>query len=222
MPPWAERRSSRSSSSSSPRCRSSWTRRAADQRDARARLRRHGARAEHHRRLRRPARPRLRRVLRDRRVHDGLARLGLLLRGQRRGGRPLPRRAASPPTCPGIHLNFFFVLVAAVIFTTIAGMLIGLPTLRLRGDYIAIVTLAFGEIIGRIAVNGDEIKLSSRAAHRRRCSRTVRRRPDVHRGQTGHHAGRQDRPTLRRPVHVAQPQAVVLGRARARGASCCS
>src|SRR4029450_8526786 len=36
----------------------------------------------------------------------------------------------------------------------------GLPTLRLRGDYIAIVTLAFGEIIGRIAVNGDEIKLA--------------------------------------------------------------
>jgi branched-chain amino acid transport system permease protein len=61
---------------------------------------------------------------------------------------------------PGIHLNFFLVLVFAVLFTTIAGMLIGLPTLRLRGDYIAIVTLAFGEIIGRIAVNGDEVKLS--------------------------------------------------------------
>jgi branched-chain amino acid transport system permease protein len=61
---------------------------------------------------------------------------------------------------PGIHMNFLLVLVAAVILTTIAGMLIGLPTLRLRGDYIAIVTLAFGEIIGRIAVNGDAVKLS--------------------------------------------------------------
>jgi branched-chain amino acid transport system permease protein len=61
---------------------------------------------------------------------------------------------------PGIHLNFFMILVFAVLFTTIAGMLIGLPTLRLRGDYIAIVTLAFGEIIGRIAVNGDELRLS--------------------------------------------------------------
>ena len=60
---------------------------------------------------------------------------------------------------PGIHMNFLLVLVAAVIFTTIAGMLIGLPTLRLRGDYIAIVTLAFGEIIGRIAINGDQIKI---------------------------------------------------------------
>ena len=61
---------------------------------------------------------------------------------------------------PGIHLNFFLILVFAVLFTTIAGMLIGLPTLRLRGDYIAIVTLAFGEIIGKIAVNSDQIKLS--------------------------------------------------------------
>jgi branched-chain amino acid transport system permease protein len=61
---------------------------------------------------------------------------------------------------PGIHVNFLLILVAAVILTTIAGMLIGLPTLRLRGDYIAIVTLAFGEIIGKIAVNGDGIKLS--------------------------------------------------------------
>jgi branched-chain amino acid transport system permease protein len=62
---------------------------------------------------------------------------------------------------PGIHLNFILCLIAAVILTTIAGMLIGLPTLRLRGDYIAIVTLAFGEIIGKIAVNGDSIKLSA-------------------------------------------------------------
>jgi branched-chain amino acid transport system permease protein len=60
-------------------------------------------------------------------------------------------------TLPGLHVNFIIVLVFAVIATTTAGMLIGLPTLRLRGDYIAIVTLAFGEIIGRIAVNGDEL-----------------------------------------------------------------
>jgi branched-chain amino acid transport system permease protein len=58
---------------------------------------------------------------------------------------------------PGVHLNFLLVLVIAVIICTIAGMLIGLPTLRLRGDYIAIVTLAFGEIIGRIVLNGDQI-----------------------------------------------------------------
>jgi branched-chain amino acid transport system permease protein len=61
---------------------------------------------------------------------------------------------------PGIHMNFLLVLVFAVIFTTAAGMFIGLPTLRLRGDYIAIVTLAFGEIIGRVAINGDQIAIS--------------------------------------------------------------
>jgi branched-chain amino acid transport system permease protein len=61
-------------------------------------------------------------------------------------------------TLPGIHLNFLLVLVAAVIVCAIFGVLIGLPTLRLRGDYIAIVTLAFGEIIGRVAVNGDSLK----------------------------------------------------------------
>jgi branched-chain amino acid transport system permease protein len=60
---------------------------------------------------------------------------------------------------PGIHLNFILILIAAAILCAIAGALIGIPTLRLRGDYIAIVTLAFGEIIRLIAVNGDEIKL---------------------------------------------------------------
>jgi branched-chain amino acid transport system permease protein len=58
---------------------------------------------------------------------------------------------------PGIHLNFLLVAVAAVMTTAIAGALIGLPTLRLRGDYIAIVTLAFGEIIRVFALNGNEI-----------------------------------------------------------------
>jgi branched-chain amino acid transport system permease protein len=58
---------------------------------------------------------------------------------------------------PGIHFNFLLVILVAIVVTTIAGMLIGLPTLRLRGDYIAIVTLAFGEIVGRLVINGDEI-----------------------------------------------------------------
>jgi branched-chain amino acid transport system permease protein len=61
---------------------------------------------------------------------------------------------------PGIHVNFLLVLIIAAVFTTIAGVIIGLPTLRLRGDYIAIVTLAFGEIIHRVAINGDEVELA--------------------------------------------------------------
>jgi branched-chain amino acid transport system permease protein len=60
---------------------------------------------------------------------------------------------------PGIHINFILILVAAVIIAAALGVLIGTPTLRLRGDYIAIVTLAFGEIIGRVAVNGDSVKI---------------------------------------------------------------
>ena len=66
----------------------------------RRRVRRHGAGPEHRRRLRRPARPRLRRVLRDRRVHDGVVRLRPLLLGQRREGHPRRRPATSPATCP--------------------------------------------------------------------------------------------------------------------------
>ena len=57
---------------------------------------------------------------------------------------------------PGIHLNWLLVIIVAAIFTASAGAILGAPTLRLRGDYIAIVTLAFGEIIHRIAVNSDE------------------------------------------------------------------
>jgi branched-chain amino acid transport system permease protein len=62
---------------------------------------------------------------------------------------------------PGLHVNFLLIIVAAIVLTTIAGMVIGLPTLRLRGDYIAIVTLAFGEIIHRLAVNGDTVTFAS-------------------------------------------------------------
>ena len=59
----------------------------------------------------------------------------------------------------GIHLNFVLIVIAAMIFASIAGAIIGLPTLRLRGDYIAIVTLAFGEIAGTVALNGDAIHI---------------------------------------------------------------
>ena len=45
----------------------------------------------------------------------------------------------------------------AGIATAIVGVLIGLPTLRLRGDYLAIVTLGFGEILPQIARNGDNL-----------------------------------------------------------------
>jgi branched-chain amino acid transport system permease protein len=59
----------------------------------------------------------------------------------------------------GVHFNFLLILVCAAAICAVAGMFIGLPTLRLRGDYIAIVTLAFGEIVDRIAVNGQSIHI---------------------------------------------------------------
>jgi branched-chain amino acid transport system permease protein len=54
---------------------------------------------------------------------------------------------------PGIHINFFIVIFIAAAFTGIWGVILGAPTLRLRGDYLAIVTLAFGEIVPRVFEN---------------------------------------------------------------------
>jgi branched-chain amino acid transport system permease protein len=57
---------------------------------------------------------------------------------------------------PGIHISMWLVLLLAGAFTLMVGILIGLPTLRLRGDYLAIVTLGFGEIIPQVVRNADE------------------------------------------------------------------
>jgi len=47
----------------------------------------------------------------------------------------------------GLHFPWWAAVPLSVVFAMLAGFLIGLPTLRLRGDYLAIVTLAFGEIV---------------------------------------------------------------------------
>jgi branched-chain amino acid transport system permease protein len=60
-------------------------------------------------------------------------------------------------TAEGIHISIWIVLLVAAIFTAVIGVIIGLPTLRLRGDYLAIVTLGFGEIMPQIARNGDNL-----------------------------------------------------------------
>jgi branched-chain amino acid transport system permease protein len=64
-----------------------------------------------------------------------------------------PTKSAFGSDIPGIHINFFFVIFIAAAFTAIWGVILGAPTLRLRGDYLAIVTLAFGEIVPRIFEN---------------------------------------------------------------------
>lgn len=51
---------------------------------------------------------------------------------------------------PVAGLRFFFALLIGAVSAGIFGILIGIPVLRLKGDYLAIVTLAFGEIIKNI------------------------------------------------------------------------
>ncbi|MDH6134569.1 branched-chain amino acid transport system permease protein [Kitasatospora sp. MAA4] len=57
------------------------------------------------------------------------------------------------PVKPPFHLNPFVILPVAVVVCLVAGLLLGAPTLRLRGDYLAIVTLGFHEIVQLFLVN---------------------------------------------------------------------
>jgi branched-chain amino acid transport system permease protein len=56
----------------------------------------------------------------------------------------------------------WLILVAALGMALLAGILLGSPTLRLRGDYLAIVTLGFGEIIRITANNLDDVTVGPR------------------------------------------------------------
>jgi branched-chain amino acid transport system permease protein len=57
----------------------------------------------------------------------------------------------------GIETNFWIALVASFFVSMTFGVILGAPTLRLRGDYLAIVTLAFGEIVPRVFLNLENI-----------------------------------------------------------------
>ena len=48
---------------------------------------------------------------------------------------------------PSAGLRLTIAMIVGALFATIAGFIVGAPVLRLQGDYLAIVTLAFGEII---------------------------------------------------------------------------
>ncbi|GGZ31042.1 branched-chain amino acid ABC transporter permease [Streptomyces poonensis] len=60
--------------------------------------------------------------------------------------------SGSPNSPFGVHFPFWAAILVGAGASLVFGVLIGAPTLRLRGDYLAIVTLGFGEIF-RIAVN---------------------------------------------------------------------
>ncbi len=66
------------------------------------------------------------------------------------GAAPIP-----PPF--GVALDPFLTFPFAIIIAMLAGVLLGLPTLRLRGDYLAIVTLGFHEIVRLTLKNSDPI-----------------------------------------------------------------
>jgi branched-chain amino acid transport system permease protein len=66
-------------------------------------------------------------------------------------GNPLPGQDQ------GIHINFWLVLIIAAAICALFGVIIGAPTLRLKSDYLALVTLGAGEIIPQVFVNGQDI-----------------------------------------------------------------
>ncbi|MBO4458921.1 MAG: branched-chain amino acid ABC transporter permease [Butyrivibrio sp.] len=66
-------------------------------------------------------------------------------------------------TLPG-GLRFFLAFVIGIGFAALFGFLIGIPVLRLKGDYLAIVTLAFGEIIKNV-LNAFYIGYDSKGFH---------------------------------------------------------
>ena len=94
----------------------------------------------------------------------------------------------------------WLVLVAAGVFTPVVGIVIGLPTLRLRGDYLAIVTLGFGEIVPQFVRNADSL------GGLRPDERHVRDHAD--------RLARDRRPRLPRGVEQGRP--LLLGGDRAR------
>ena len=56
-----------------------------------------------------------------------------------------------------LSVNFWLVLPLAMVIGATAGLLLGFPVLPLRGDYLAIVTLGFGEIVRVLIVNMDNV-----------------------------------------------------------------
>src|ERR1700756_2642738 len=62
------------------------------------------------------------------------------------------------PLAPaGLHVPFWIIVPCAMGIAAFFGIILGAPTLRLRGDYLAIVTLGFGEIVPRVFRNASKI-----------------------------------------------------------------
>jgi branched-chain amino acid transport system permease protein len=64
----------------------------------------------------------------------------------------------SSPLHHPVHLAFWLLIFVAVGVAALFGVILGAPTLRLRGDYLAIVTLGFGEIVPKVFRNLGDAK----------------------------------------------------------------
>jgi branched-chain amino acid transport system permease protein len=61
----------------------------------------------------------------------------------------------SSPLHHAVHVNFWIMIFVSMFVAAAFGAILGFPTLRLRGDYLAIVTLGFGEIVPQLFYNFD-------------------------------------------------------------------
>ncbi len=66
------------------------------------------------------------------------------------------QQLASSPAHHAYHLPFWLMMFVGLLVAAAFGAVLGFPTLRLRGDYLAIVTLGFGEIVPNIFYNLDQ------------------------------------------------------------------
>jgi branched-chain amino acid transport system permease protein len=85
-----------------------------------------------------------------------------ILTGAAHYSRDLSLNIASAADKPVWHSWMWLILLAAILVAVVAGALLGSPTLRLRGDYLAIVTLGFGEIVRITANNLDTLTVGPR------------------------------------------------------------
>lgn len=79
-------------------------------------------------------------------------------------GHGLPHALAFSKSLPAWTrrpLCFLVLLAGGGLFASAAGLLVGLPTLRLRGDYLAIATLGFAEIIRTVITNSESLGRST-------------------------------------------------------------
>lgn len=56
-----------------------------------------------------------------------------------------------------LHLPFFVAIIVGGVIAALAGLIVGIPSLRLKGDYLAIATLGFAEIIRIVFLNIDYV-----------------------------------------------------------------